>query len=75
METFQNSELSGTCQSLSVAPHINYAGINWESFMDDPAAAAALFQSGNKPEVSRRWSGYYNAGQAGEVHHRSSGLW
>jgi beta-glucosidase len=65
METFQNRELSGT-PLTSVAPHINYAGINWESFMDDPAAAAALFESGNKHEVSRRWSGYYNAAQAGK---------
>jgi beta-glucosidase len=66
METFQNGELSGTPASTAIAAHINYAGINWESFMDDPAAAAALFESGNKHEVSRRWSGYYNAGQAGK---------
>ena len=65
METFQNSELSGT-PVTAVAPHINYAGINWESFMDDPATAAALFDSGVKHEVSRRWSGYYNAAQAGK---------
>jgi len=65
METFQNSELSGT-PVTAVAPHINYAGINWESFMDDPAAAAALFESVNKHDVSRRWSGYYNAVQAGK---------
>jgi beta-glucosidase len=65
LETFQNSELSGTPASTSVAPHINYAGINWESFMDDPAAAAALFESKSSHDVSRRWSGYYKADGAG----------
>jgi beta-glucosidase len=34
--------------------------------MDDPAAAAALFESKASHEVSRRWSGYYKADQAGK---------
>jgi beta-glucosidase len=66
MEVFKNSQLSGTPVSTAVATHINYAGINWESFMDDPAAAAALFESNATHEVSRRWSGYYNVAQAGK---------
>jgi beta-glucosidase len=65
-EAFQNGELSGTPASTAVAPHINYTGINWESFMDDPAAAAALFESNATHEVSRRWSGYYKADVAGK---------
>ena len=65
-ESFQNGDLSGTPVSTAVAAHINYAGINWESFMDDPAAAAALFESKASHEVSRRWSGYYKADQAGK---------
>ena len=65
-ESFQNGDLSGTPVSTAVAAHINYAGINWESFMDDPAAAAALFESKASHEVSRRWSGYYKAEQAGK---------
>ena len=65
-ESFQNGDFSGTPVSTAVAAHINYAGINWESFMDDPAAAAALFESKASHEVSRRWSGYYKADQAGK---------
>ncbi|HMH13898.1 MAG TPA: glycoside hydrolase family 3 C-terminal domain-containing protein [Edaphobacter sp.] len=66
LEIFRNSQLSDTPANTAVAAHINYAGINWESFMDDPAAAAALFESNASHEVSRRWSGYYKADQAGK---------
>ncbi len=66
METFQNGELSGDPVSTAVAMHINYAGTNWESLMDDPATALALFSSGAPHGVSRRWSGYYKAEQAGK---------
>ncbi|HEY6376465.1 MAG TPA: glycoside hydrolase family 3 C-terminal domain-containing protein, partial [Edaphobacter sp.] len=66
METFQNADLSGAPANTAVALHINYAGTNWESLMDDPATAFALFSSNAKHEASRRWSGYYKVDRAGK---------
>jgi beta-glucosidase len=65
-EIFQNADLSGTPAATAMAEHINNAGIGWESFMDDPAAAMAILSSNAKHEISRRWSGYYVAQQAGK---------
>ncbi len=65
-EIFQNAALSGTPAATTVAEHINNAGVSWESFMDDPSAATAILSSSEKHEVSRRWSGYYIAPQAGK---------
>jgi beta-glucosidase len=61
LETFDNADLSGTPSSTRAARNINNAGTNWESFMDDPVTALALFSSGAKASKSRRWSGYYRA--------------
>jgi beta-glucosidase len=65
LETFTNADLSGPPATTSVASNINSAGTSWESFMDDPATAMALFTSGAKHESSRRWTGYYTAPEAG----------
>jgi beta-glucosidase len=65
LETFDNADLSGAPSSTKVARNINGAGTNWESFMDDPATALALFSSGAKSAKSRRWTGYYRAASDG----------
>jgi beta-glucosidase len=65
LETFDNADLSGTPSSTKDVHNINNAGTNWESFMDDPATALALFSSGAKASKSRRWSGYYRAASDG----------
>ncbi len=65
LETFTNSDLSGAPTSTATARRINYAGVSWESFMDDFEAAMALFSSAAKHESGRRWSGYYIAESAG----------
>ena len=64
LETFTTKDLSGT-PTVTAARHINYAGVSWESFMDDFEAAMALFSNAAKHESSRRWSGYYVAESAG----------
>jgi beta-glucosidase len=65
METFENADLSGAPSSTRTVRNINNAGTNWESLMDDPATALALFSSGAKSAKSRRWSGYYRAASDG----------
>ncbi|MEO6981970.1 MAG: glycoside hydrolase family 3 C-terminal domain-containing protein, partial [Edaphobacter sp.] len=65
LETFTTGDLSGTPALTTVVPSINNTGTSWESLMDDPAAAMALFTSGAKHDSSRRWTGYYVAPQAG----------
>jgi beta-glucosidase len=64
LDTFHNSDLSGLPVTSTVVQHINSAGISWQSLMDDPEAAAAIF-SGAKHESSRRWTGYYIVQQPG----------
>ena len=65
VETFGNTELSGTPVSTRVTHHINDDGMSWESIAADPEAAFALFTSGMKAAKSRRFTGYYSAATAG----------
>ncbi len=65
MESFPDDDLSGEPASTAVVEHINTAGVSWDSFADDPAAAMALFKSGAK-HLSRRFTGYYDAPSAGK---------
>jgi beta-glucosidase len=66
LEVFTNSDLSGTPATTTSTMHINSAGLSWESFMDNPEAALALFTSGERHDASRRYSGYYAAPHAGK---------
>jgi beta-glucosidase len=65
VEVFPNLDLSGTPKSTSTLNHINVTGTQWESFAGDFEAALALFESGRKTELSRRWNGYYMAADSG----------
>jgi beta-glucosidase len=65
VETWDNAELSGTPVSTREVHNINDLGTSWETFMDDPATALALFSSGAKNSKSRRWTGYYRAASDG----------
>lgn len=65
LETFQNANLSGPPVSTREVRNINDGGTSWETFMDDPATAFALFSSGAKSSKSRRWTGYYRAASEG----------
>jgi len=64
-ETFENSELSGAPVATAEVRNINDQGTSWEMFIDDPATAFALFNSGKKTSKSRRWTGYYRAATEG----------
>jgi beta-glucosidase len=65
VEFYTNANLSGTPTETKVEHFINTAGVGWETLIDDPATAMALFSSGAKTEKSRRWSGYYTADHDG----------
>lgn len=65
VEVFPNLELSGAPKTTAVLNHINVTGTTWESFAGDFEAALALFAAGRKTELSRRWTGYYIAGESG----------
>jgi beta-glucosidase len=65
LETFNNGDLSGTPVSTSEVHVLNDNGTSWESLMDDPATALALFSSGARTQKSRRWTGYYRAASDG----------
>ncbi len=65
LEVFDNLELAGAAKSTQTVRHINVTGLTWESLSGDFEAALALFASGKKHEVSRRWTGYYVAAEAG----------
>ncbi len=56
VEYFNNPTLSGTPDSTKNQHSINTAGVGWESLMDDPETAMALFASGEKTQKSRRWT-------------------
>jgi len=63
LESFTNSDLSGTPAATVVVPFIDSTGIRWQDL--DPAMARALYSSGARHGSSRRWTGYYNAPTAG----------
>jgi beta-glucosidase len=65
VEFYTNANLSGTPTATKVEHFINTAGVGWETQIDDPATAMALFSSGARTEKSRRWSGYYTADHDG----------
>jgi beta-glucosidase len=65
VEVFPNADLSGAPKTTSVLNHINVTGTSWESFAGDFEAALALFASGRKTRLSRRWTGYYTAAEPG----------
>ncbi len=64
LETFHNDTVSGAPANTSTVAHIDTAGVSWESIGDDPEMMQAIFNGGAK-HVSRRFTGYYNAPQAG----------
>jgi len=51
---------------LTVVPFISSAGIHWESLLDDLVAAKEWFLSKLRHDSSSRWTGYYNAPEAGD---------
>ena len=65
LETFDNADLSGDPSSTREVRNINDEGMSWESLVNDPATAMALFMEGKKSEKSRRWTGYYRAPSEG----------
>jgi beta-glucosidase len=69
VETFSNRELSGAPVSNTVTRHIDSAGITWETMLssgvDLTAMMAAAGGQQQRGESSRRWTGYYNAAEAG----------
>ena len=64
LESFENAELSGTPTSSRIARHINEKGHSWQDFAGDFSELIALFSEEPK-KSSRRWTGYYFAGEAG----------
>ncbi|MBV8631979.1 MAG: glycoside hydrolase family 3 C-terminal domain-containing protein [Silvibacterium sp.] len=65
VELFNNPDLSGTPTSTTTLHVVNDQGMSWETLIDDPATAMALFTSGAKTQKSRRWTGYYRASSEG----------
>ena len=64
LEVFHSNDLSGDA-STSVAPHVDRGGLSWESLADDPELAAKAFNGKPQPE-SFRYTGYFNAKEAGD---------
>ncbi len=67
VEVFSNKDVSGTPTSSTVTRHIDSAGVTWETMLSSGADLMALMSAGNQSrgESSRRWTGYYNAPEAG----------
>ena len=65
VELFNNADVSGTPVSTTDVHVINDVGMSWESLVDDPATAMALFTANVKTNKSRRWTGYYHAASDG----------
>jgi len=64
LETFANSELSGSSQSSTV-PHLKLEGLSIKTLMEDIESAMALFMAPPKME-SHRLTGYFDAPEAGK---------
>jgi len=66
VEMFSNKELSGTATSSKVARHVDSAGVTWENMMGGAIDVTTMTAIGDqRRESSRRWTGYYNAPEAG----------
>ena len=64
LETFANDDVSGTAASTNIIRHINFGDIEWRNLGENPAMRA-LFAGGSKT-VSRRFTGFYTAANAGK---------
>lgn len=65
VEYFMNTELSGSPRSTTVSPHINDAGLGWETLLTNLNDVIDLLMTPGRVELSRRWSGYYTAAESG----------
>ncbi len=65
LETFPNTDLAGTPQSTATVPHVKLDGPSLKTLMEDLEAAMALM-SASPPHVSQRFTGYFDAPEAGK---------
>lgn len=65
VEVFDNTDLSGSPKSTRTLPRINVNGLTWEALAGDMETVFALFSSPRRQQMSRRWTGYYTAGESG----------
>jgi beta-glucosidase len=63
-ESYTNPDLSGQPEKTAVVPHINVAGLGWDSLGDSDAMDAIM--AAPNVHASHRFIGYYNAPVAGK---------
>lgn len=63
-EVFPNADLAGVPVSTEIARHINISGKSWGDTFSQDATDAAAMAAASKP-ISRRWTGYFVASEAG----------
>jgi beta-glucosidase len=64
LEVFESADLSGVPAAKQVVPHINEAGTTWQNLLGEAGDLQSLLSAKPKP-FSKRWSGYYIAGESG----------
>lgn len=65
VEYFANADLAGSPKSTAVLPHINEAGLGWETLISNLNDLIDQLSAPGKVELSRRWTGYYSAAASG----------
>jgi beta-glucosidase len=65
VEYFANADLSGTPKTTAVVPHINESGLGWDTLLTNLNDIIDQLMAPGKVELSRRWTGYYTAANAG----------
>ena len=65
LETFANKDLQGTPAMSSVVPQIDLSGLSLKLLIGDLESAMATIFSTPNTQVSHRFTGYYDAAEAG----------
>ena len=66
VEMFSNKDVSGAPTSSTVARHVDSAGVTWETMLGGGVDITTMIAiGGQNRESSRRWTGFYNAPEAG----------
>lgn len=66
VEYFTNADLTGAPKTTAVSPHINEAGLGWDTLLTNLNDIIDQLMVPGKVELSRRWSGYYTAAESGQ---------
>jgi beta-glucosidase len=66
LETFANTDLAGPPTATAVVPHVTLDGMSFKTLLSDLDSGLAMLSASVEKPVSHRFTGYYDAAEAGK---------